>query len=412
MSPRIQTFIKVLGVALVIIISSEFLLRVTGMILIPSEKEYQDLSGDAEKIRILVLGESTTDDRFANGHSWSSQLEKRLTNKGHKVRIYNVGRVGSNTAILLSRLPDQLDTYRPHLVISMMGINDSSEMYYNFEEQPLKLIKLLRIVRERLESRLSCEVDVRSLPANVNKDDFKRWMKFSGKQNLNELEADIRKKFPLNEDVASLLGILGKTVRNFTQPHDPEKYLYLHERAFQIQPRNDLNLRAYLNALNGRKNPACMKIIGEIIPCAVNLNDEYLKHISVCHKNTGKPLTEDILKIRGISFIAGKGTVPYHYEKMVELLRKKKIQLAAMQYPTLPLEELRNNFINKDGVVFISNEENFSKALQTYGYFEIFKDKFRATWGHTTTLGHSLIADSVMKEIEPLVIRLRSEDKP
>ncbi|MCB0421764.1 MAG: hypothetical protein KDD61_12260, partial [Bdellovibrionales bacterium] len=83
-------------------------------------------SDDIRKIRILAIGESTTakETAYRPNTDWPYLLEKRLKEKGYSVVVYNGGRGATTTSFLLSRLPHQIQKYNPHIVISMMGIND------------------------------------------------------------------------------------------------------------------------------------------------------------------------------------------------------------------------------------------------------------------------------------------------
>ncbi|MEQ1878186.1 MAG: GDSL-type esterase/lipase family protein, partial [Bdellovibrionia bacterium] len=81
---------------------------------------------DSEKLRILTIGESTTADRFDDpGYAWPRQLEQKLTQSGLKARVYNLGVAGTTSSFILERLGEQVDLFQPHIVISMIGINDS-----------------------------------------------------------------------------------------------------------------------------------------------------------------------------------------------------------------------------------------------------------------------------------------------
>ncbi|MES2527445.1 MAG: hypothetical protein V4598_10170 [Bdellovibrionota bacterium] len=375
------------------------------MILITPETEYEDLSGDADKIRILTIGESTTDDRHANGQSWSTQLEKQLLAKGHKVRIYNLGKTGSSTGILLSRLPNQLELYRPHIVMTMMGINDRENLSYDFSEPPLKLQKLFQIVKERVYSRFSCEAE----SVNAEKpsgDELKRWLLLAGKEKLPALEKDIRQKTTNDKEVAFYLANIAEAIKGRRFPYDESEFIHLLDRAYQLHPRGSYNLRMLLGVLTTKENPRCLEVAKEILPCGINLDDDFLRWISECHNKMKVPLSHDSLSIRGLSMMSGTGVTANHYQKLAVLLKEKKISFVAMQYPTLPVENLKRMLKGDSEITFVGNQENFREASKTYRYDEIFRDRFRSTWGHTTDLGHKIIADSAMKEVEPLVVKL------
>jgi len=85
------------------------------------------LVGDKENVyRILSLGESTTMDLLNGQSSWPRQLERTLNNKSEKIKfkVFNKGIGASNTAIILDDLDENLRKYQPHMVVTMMGINE------------------------------------------------------------------------------------------------------------------------------------------------------------------------------------------------------------------------------------------------------------------------------------------------
>lgn len=108
------------------------------------------------KIRILVLGESTTDSIFApEAKPWPTFLQKYLNEKNQslKFEVINKAIAGTSTIFLLQNLPDNLKKYKPHLVIAMMGINDTSSLGYLHKESFWSKLKLVRIYRSWQESR-------------------------------------------------------------------------------------------------------------------------------------------------------------------------------------------------------------------------------------------------------------------
>lgn len=73
---------------------------------------------------ILTLGESTT---AAGGEdSWPSQLQVLLTQKfpDKKINIINKAIIGTNSTVLVGNLENQIKELHPHIIISMVGIND------------------------------------------------------------------------------------------------------------------------------------------------------------------------------------------------------------------------------------------------------------------------------------------------
>src|SRR5262249_14982763 len=89
-----------------------------------------------------------------------------------------------------------------------------------------------------------------------------------------------------------------------------------------------------------------------------------------------------------------------NYQYLYNRLHANGVCLIAMQYPLLPLEKLKDLFTKeeieagaKDGtLLFAENVDNLQRELKTRPETDIFTDKFAKDFGHTTSLGHSLIA--------------------
>jgi len=75
--------------------------------------------------RVLCVGESTT--ALGGDSAYPAQLEQVLQERrpDREFRVINVGVGGADTALLVSQLPRNLELYRPHLVVAMMGFNDT-----------------------------------------------------------------------------------------------------------------------------------------------------------------------------------------------------------------------------------------------------------------------------------------------
>jgi tetratricopeptide (TPR) repeat protein len=103
----------------------------------------------------------------------------------------------------------------------------------------------------------------------------------------------------------------------------------------------------------------------------------------------------------------------YHYLRLYDILKKDKIKYYAMQYPTLSIVPIKKFFPEDTKIIFISNEENFKKALINGIYEDYFIDNFalrqpmdsmfHGKFGHATREGNRLIAqnaaDAIMIEL-------------
>ena len=102
-----------------------------------------------------------------------------------------------------------------------------------------------------------------------------------------------------------------------------------------------------------------------------------------------------------------------NYLTLYKLLHEKGVKLIVMQYPTLKVDEVKNYFSGDEDIIFVSNEENFNKALEKSPYNEYFVDSFKGKYaygtrasqpsakifGHATKKGNQLIAENVAVEV-------------
>ncbi len=122
-----QKFLLVgLGLFLTLLLL-EIGLRLGGFIFLLRQSQANQLSvatSPQNEFRILCIGESTT--ALGGDSSYPALLEKVLNsrNLGYRFKVINAGRVSKRTDDILAELPNDLDRYQPHLVISMIGVND------------------------------------------------------------------------------------------------------------------------------------------------------------------------------------------------------------------------------------------------------------------------------------------------
>ncbi len=114
----------VLGVVLSLIIL-EVGLRLSRIVLL-SLQERRNVTSIIQKgaYRIMCLGDSTT--ALGGKYSYPYQLQEILNqnNLGVKFSIINKGRIRIKTSYILEHLEENLDRYKPNMVITMMGIHD------------------------------------------------------------------------------------------------------------------------------------------------------------------------------------------------------------------------------------------------------------------------------------------------
>ncbi len=119
--------------------------------------------------KIMCIGESTT--ALGGEDSYPSQLEELLNaqDTGVTFSVINKGVAGTRTPLIIDELPDNLEKYRPDMVISMMGVNDYDDLTININHskeqnfanlgkpsffQSLRVYKLISLLGSHIRSRI------------------------------------------------------------------------------------------------------------------------------------------------------------------------------------------------------------------------------------------------------------------
>jgi lysophospholipase L1-like esterase len=119
-----------LGYLVFLIVLLEATLRLGGFLLLLPRYLTQNAAQESEtEFRILAIGESTT---FGFGVGPEKAYPKRLEQllrerKGLDVTVINTGVPAQTSTSILRNIRYQLEKFRPHLVISLFGINDTNE---------------------------------------------------------------------------------------------------------------------------------------------------------------------------------------------------------------------------------------------------------------------------------------------
>lgn len=110
---------------------------------------------------IMCLGESTTA-YFLVKEPYPVKLERILNTSGLGMdfKVINRGMVAANTSDLMAQLKDDLDKYKPDMVVAMMGINDCGYSVKASERGALnqwRVINLVRFLVKVVEKKLMAE---------------------------------------------------------------------------------------------------------------------------------------------------------------------------------------------------------------------------------------------------------------
>jgi tetratricopeptide (TPR) repeat protein len=140
-------------------------LRLAGVLVLYLQERHNHLSFDPNEYRILCLGESTT--ALGGEDSYPSQLQEMLNAKliPKKFSLINKGIISTTTNTILAQLDRNLNTYKPKLVIVMMGINDRVYLHdtkkvlwwesLKYHVEDLRTVKLVRLLYAHITHRAS-----------------------------------------------------------------------------------------------------------------------------------------------------------------------------------------------------------------------------------------------------------------
>ncbi len=414
---------KTLILIIAAIFTIEVGMRLIGFIL-QSTHSFHNQRLNQTSVRILTIGESTTDD-FWEGRPpgpWPRQLETKLRSKGYDVQVFNEGHAGYKTQIILSNLDEWLDKYQPHVVISMMGINDSGHISYIGNQNPffdfinqIRILKLLRWTYGRVMSLRYKSLTYQSILSDELKDKYLKDYKTIG---VNKLIDKVDQKLS-KCDAAEIM----RYITRKTEPHAGHNQMpdtmTLIEGALKRCPQNARNIFWYYAFGTKRRIDErywCYKNLNIIQQFGTNLDSNILSSMEPClDKPELKIKMRNLYEAKGIQVGPWKKTaIDESYEKLFEKLKSRKMAYIAMQYPTLPVDQLMDRFtgveFSPEEIQFISNKENFENALKKHKYEEIFSDRFQGSWGHTTFLGHEMIADQLIPTIEKLYKSLKKNN--
>ncbi len=361
------------------------------------------------RFRILCLGESTTAPHMGSAQPWPEQLERILNERSGRpgFAVFNEGVAGTNSLVILSRLPGQLRKYRPHLVVSMIGVNDGrwfgvrtakpAEGLLAHAASGLRLPRLLRTIQEYLAS------GGRSAPA-------------PGWADLSALRARIS-ALERRGRISEAEKLVARARDEFPEhPWPHVKLSDIRERQGRLRDAEDSLLRAVClrpeNAWVHRRMAEFLERRGRLEEAAEPLERamrlepedpqpslrlaEWLARqgkMEEARARLGRYLGNGRLRI-GYSGGSTRAVTAAHYDQIRSLVQGSGAKLACVQYPTLDPEELRRLFTRPCDLL-VSNRENFREALRNSRYEEYFVDVISGQrgWGHCTEKGDRLIAE-------------------
>lgn len=318
-------------------------LRVAGWMFLRARQPAQLPAKQANQIRILCLGESTTADlMFMGKESYPAQLERILNERSTntKFSVINGGVPATTTDEILARLPADLERYQPDIVVTMMGINDSRSLDSAFQiAGRLRVWKLARMLyytwRPDPQAAIVDKYGPQP-PGSILVTGTVAWQRI-----LEGRDAEAQKLLqPIVEQDTWLVPKWRATammaVSTWQQGDDAAAERY-HRQAVELE----------------RQLPRS-KTIG-------------------------------------------------NYRALRRLLAQRRIPLVAVQYPGLPLDTLRNIVEHDPQVTFVDNEETFLQLTRERRVREVYRDLFGGLFGHLTPYANGLLAENVARAILAMV---------
>ncbi len=410
---RIKKFLLLFSTIILLVLLLELVLRIESIIL----KQTRDnnnllLENFNETIRILTLGESTTDYAFANEDSWPSQLENFLNKQNTTInfKVFNEGMTVATTDYIVNHIGSFVNKYQPNIVISMMGINDPNSQNlipgeiiyrtsflakysktYNFF---FMIITNIKFQFEKNSSNLiSKELSCYNLSSSqlTNNSFVFEYINLTNKSLPSEISCefleeanDFLARSYLLRNNCSKANIF---VENYISFHPNDNGLY-KELFYCYKDKNIFfNEETFLKYQLSR-NPMYDRLY--------DLLGKYYEENNYSRK--AQKMFDKASEIR----VNSRPSVKIAHESLYYILKDQNIAFIVMQYPTLPIEEMKSYFSESDDVIFISNEKNFEFALQDHDYYDLFIDHFAGTWGHCTKNGNLLIAENVANKVVSL----------
>ncbi|MGE4385250.1 MAG: hypothetical protein AB7E39_05240 [Endomicrobiaceae bacterium] len=433
-----RIFLMLFGI-LFALVSLEILLQTSSFVIsivnkVNNNKTLKFL-GDRERVKILCVGESTT---FAQ---YPKQLVDYLNENMKKdFIVIDCGIPGTNVENITARIDEQMKTYHPDIVISMMGANDARlQEKQIYKKYRFKTVELFMIIKRHIEifAAEKLYADEQNIDYSMIVDEYFN----SGKKPLKLIK--IIGKNP--KDVKALEGLIS-IYRTRKEYAEVEKYsnmfltnlpytnnmfiyfmltdVYIQQKKYELAYNFILSIIMNNSITEEQKNEYFSKVVESYISFAtIEQLTEYYNLLT--HKKVQTVILDDLYKY----LINNNIPVSYYnydnkYAKVrhvpnfdTEEIKQSYLEFAqkvidndvvyvCMGYPTISIDTFRKFFKGtkiKDKIIFVSNEDNFKEQLEKMPYYDLFVDNFGGTFGHCTALGNRLIAETVGKKIIEVV---------
>ncbi|MBI5240448.1 MAG: hypothetical protein HY926_08235 [Elusimicrobia bacterium] len=407
-------------------------------------------------VRILCIGESTTAGLgLAPEDSYPFQLGEILNARGRPVSVVNAGRSGADSTFLLWELEDNLERYRPDIVVAMMGINDRRDMAPADSLsaggtawprlRSLRLIPLLReaLARERGEASAP---DGRYLaidlwdPGLYLRAKEARWYTDISSARAEGRHADMesaaRQALAAHPGIFAVRLFLAEALREEGRAREAEGVLRADPAvegpgaAVALRPGEPSDGEALLAGVSlglvsdPRADRALIaqeyvrKQLEQLRLARFQLLQSYLrrgalqaagalraKMRSLYPRDFSGPPRPFLPAAQNFPAAPGgirpedlpalfPGTAR-NFSRLKQVLDRRGVRLVCVQYPRRDVRLMKALLADRRGVVFVDNAALFDAPLRTGRYGEWFIDSCYEDFGHGSRKGNRLLAQSV-----------------
>jgi tetratricopeptide (TPR) repeat protein len=180
-----------------------------------------------------------------------------------------------------------------------------------------------------------------------------------------------------------------------------DKVTEIFEKAAEIDSKN---VWAYFELAKSFRDQGEYAKAAEAIQRGIEINsvkDALYSGLAMCYEELGRHgLAQQYLdKARSLRRRYYNPMTRYNYRKLKEIVTQRKIKLVVIQYPMRDVELLKRLFEDKEGIVFVDNENIFREAVRQGSYEEYFVNSFAGDFGHCTPKGNRLLAQNVAEAI-------------
>ncbi len=383
---------------------------------------------------VLCVGESTT--MCGGVNSYPRLLEKELANHYEsKIRVINKGRASVDTSGIVVNIEEYVRTYKPDIVIGMMGVNDSESMETFVARGFLgesKLYALCEMILKRFSVRNKTSVNLAMYYRSQGK--YNRATKILEKiieeddENFHAYEGlyycyrDIGRGSETTEILEAMIekGIgerwaYGKMALG---EYFEEKKEFFYKKALDTVSPSPNILFDYGSYLFLKKRDySGAKEIFESCAELHTRHATYYRALAVCCLVSGDSESARYYFDKAESV---KDEEPLFYYPNTVLNMKKIARVCAdnnakvilMQYPMRDIDPLKKAMSGSEDLIFVENKHNFMGALNRgVGYSELFQDMFAGDFGHCTARGNGLIARNVADTVLKILRQKNIENR-